>query len=241
VTFDLYQQMGARWSAWRWLRFERAAVRRFRRVMAMADKDAALLADPARVRVLPNGVDLSRFRATPEPAGQRLLFVGSFRHFPNVTAFRFLWEEVWPLVLAEEPDAQLTVIAGPRPELYATIPEGLDFHGFVADVVPFYEATNLVLAPTLVSAGTNLKVLEAMAMRRAVVATPSGCDGLGLRHGESVWVAEGAAAMAEGILTLLRDPARREAIARRAEEIAIDHFGWEAIGREQARLWRELL
>jgi len=241
VTFDLYQQMGARWSAWRWRRFEKAAVRRFRRVMAMAEKDAAMLAEPERVRVLPNGVDLARFRATPEGAGKRVLFVGSFRHFPNVTAFRFLWDEVWPLVISAEPEAVLTVIAGPRPELYAAIPEGLDFHGFVADVVPFYEATNLVLAPTLVSAGTNLKVLEAMAMRRAVVATPSGCDGLGLRHGESVWVATGAAAMAEGIVTLLRDKERRETLARRAEEIAIEHFGWEAIGREQKKIWEELL
>jgi glycosyltransferase involved in cell wall biosynthesis len=241
VTFDLYQQMNARWSAWRWRRFERAAVRRFPRVLAMAEKDAALLAEPQRVRVLPNGVDLARFRATPEPAGQRVLFVGSFRHFPNVTAFRFLWEQVWPLVIAAEPEAVLTVIAGPQPELYAAIPTGLDFHGFVADVVPFYAATNLVLAPTLASAGTNLKVLEAMAMRRAVVATPSGCDGLGLRHGESVWVAEGAAAMAEGILTLLRDRERRHALARQAEAIAIEHFGWDAIGREQKRLWEELL
>jgi glycosyltransferase involved in cell wall biosynthesis len=242
VTFDLYQQMGARWSAWRWRRFERAALRRFRRVMAMAEKDAAMLADPKRVRVLPNGVDLDRFRPAPEPAGQRVLFVGSFRHFPNVTAFRFLWEEVWPRVVAEEPGAVLTVIAGPRPELYAEIPgAGLDFHGFVADVVPFYEAANLVVAPTLVSAGTNLKVLEAMAMRRAVVATPSGCDGLGLRHGESVWVAAEAAALAAGIVLLLRDRARREALARRAAEIAVERFGWDAIGREQARLWRELL
>jgi glycosyltransferase involved in cell wall biosynthesis len=97
------------------------------------------------------------------------------------------------------------------------------------------------VAPTLVSAGTNLKVLEAMAMRRAVVATPSGCDGLGLRHGESVWVAAEAAALAAGIVLLLRDRARREALARRAAEIAVERFGWDAIGREQARLWRELL
>lgn len=241
VTFDLYQQMGARWGAWRWRRFERAAVRRYQRVMAMAEKDAALLGEPERVRVLPNGVDLARFRAVEERPGKRVLFVGSFRHFPNVSAFRFLWEEVWPLVRAAEPEAELTVIAGPRPELYAAIPTGLDFHGFVADVVPFYERANLVLAPTLVSAGTNLKVLEAMAMRRAVVATRCGCDGLGLTHGESVWVAEGAEATAAGIVELLRDGGRREAMARAAERIAIERFGWEAIGREQKRIWEELL
>ena len=64
--------------------------------------------------------------------------------------------------------------------------------------------TNLVLVPTLVSAGTNVKVLEAMAMERAVVSTPSGCAGLGLEHGQSVWIAADAHSFADGIATLLR-------------------------------------
>ena len=59
---------------------------------------------------------------------------------------------------------------------------------FVSDVRPLYVESNLVLVPTTVSAGTNVKVLEAMAMERAVVSTSSGCAGLGLLHGHSVWV-----------------------------------------------------
>ncbi len=82
--------------------------------------------------------------------------------------------------------------------------------GFVADVRPLYVEANLVIVPTTVSAGTNVKVLEAMAMQRAVVSTPSGCAGLGLLHGHSVWNAETPEAFAAGVATLIADPERRE-------------------------------
>jgi glycosyltransferase involved in cell wall biosynthesis len=250
VTFDLYAQVaeknfsyGAWWDWWRWWRFEMAAARRMRRVVVMAEKDAARLGTP-NTRILPNGVDLARFVPCPEPVGLRLLFVGSFRHFPNVTAFRFFFEEVWPLVRAAVPEVSLEVVAGPDhlrywPEAPRT-GDGVTVHGFVSDVVPLYRATTLVLAPTLVSAGTNLKVLEAMAMERAVVATTSGCAGLGLTHGESVWIADDAAAFADGVVTLLRDAGRRRRIAWAARELALAEFDWTAIGRAQAQMWNEL-
>ncbi|MBL8235999.1 MAG: glycosyltransferase [Bryobacterales bacterium] len=249
VTFDLYAQVaekrftfGAWWDWWRWWRFEMAAARRVRRVVVMAEKDAARLGTP-NTRILPNGVDLARFVPCPEPVGPRLLFVGSFRHFPNVTAFRFFFEEVWPLVRRAVPEVTLEVVAGPDHLRYwpgaPASGGGVTVHGFVADVAPLYRAATLVLAPTLVSAGTNLKVLEAMAMERAVVATPSGCAGLGLTHGESVWIAEGGAAFADGVVTLLREHALRRRIARAARARAIAEFDWTAIGQAQAALWSE--
>lgn len=251
VTFDLYGQVaakrfgfGAWWDWFRWWRFERAAARRMRRVVTMAEKDAELLGGD-NVRVLPNGVDLQRFVPCPEPAALRLLFVGSFRHFPNVTAFRFFFEEVWPVVRREVPEVMLEVVAGPDHRRYwPETPEsgdGVEVHGFVSDVTPMYRAATLVLSPTLFSAGTNLKVLEAMAMERAVVSTPSGCAGLGLRHGETVWIADGAQAFGEGIIRLLRDPGLRRRIAWEARRLAEEQFDWTAIGREQASLWNELM
>jgi ribosomal-protein-alanine acetyltransferase len=256
VTFDLYQQLHERrgtlssWWDWkRWLWFERRAVRRYRRVVAMSEKDRALLGGP-NVRVIPNGVDLERFRPAPEPAGQRLLFIGSFRHFPNIVAYRFLTEEVWPRIRESIPEAVLTVVAGPTPEVFwreatgTPMPEpaeGVTLMGFVRDVCPLYEAAHVVVVPTLVSAGTNLKVLEAMAMERAVVSTPSGCAGLGLEHGESVWVASGAEEFAEGVRRLLRDEALRRRIAERARQFAVERYGWRSLGALQRGLWWGLL
>lgn len=249
ITFDLYEQIYRRepglstwWDLFRWRRFERRATERVRRVAVMAAKDAALL-PRANTVVIPNGVDLGRFKPVPEPDAARVLFVGSFRHFPNVTAYRFLQEEVWPLVRERCPHAELEVVAGPDhlrflPEAAVAGP-GVTVHGFVADVVPLYQRANVVVSPTLVSAGTNLKVLEAMAMRRAVVSTPSGCAGLMLRHSESAWIAESAEAFAGGVVRLLTRPDVRQTLAANARRIAEEHFDWGAIGRMQAALWQE--
>ena len=248
VTFDLYQQIFARehtlaawWDAWRWRNFERKAVKQFKQVVAMSEKDARLLRHPNGV-VIPNGVDLARFEPTPERGGARLLFVGSFRHFPNVIAYRFFVEEVWPNLRREIPEASLAVIAGPDAATYWLDPvahEGVELCGFIEDARPFYSAANVAIVPTQVSAGTNLKVLEAMAMERAVVSTTSGCAGLGLRHGHSVWIADGADAFAAGVVRLLREPELRKNIAQQGR-VEVGNFDWRKLGTRQKRLWNGL-
>lgn len=249
VTCDLFDQiavrertLSARRDALRWRRFEERAIRKFRNVVVMSAKDAGLLRTQT-VKVIPNGVDLARFQPESERAGAHLLFVGSFRHFPNVVAYRFFVEEVWPVLAPRIPDLSLTVVAGPDFHLYWNEPPPdarIEVHGFISDVRPFYSAANLAVVPTQVSAGTNLKVLEAMAMERAVVSTSSGCAGLGLEHGRSIWVADTAPAFADGVELLLRDSALRAAIARNARE-EVKRYDWRSLGAGQKRLWNELL
>lgn len=250
VMQDLYGQVherkataGSWWDWRRWAWFERRAVKRARRVVVMSEKDAALLGCPEKTVVIPNGVDLGRFRAAPEREGgpAELLFVGSFRHFPNVRAFEFLTGEVWPRLGAR--DVRLTVVAGPQPELYwraRALDERITVQGYVADVQPLYERATLVVIPTVVSAGTNLKALEAMASGRAIVSTPSGVAGLGLRHGESVWIAETAEEFAAGIERLVEDAGLRRKIAEAARRRAEEEYSWETIARRQAELWESL-
>ncbi len=256
VTFDLYRQvhdahrsLPSRWDLARWIRFERPALRRCLRVVAMSDKDAGMIALPS-VRVIPNGVDLDRFRPVTERPGQQLLFIGSFRHFPNILAYRFFTEQVWPLLAERFPAMTLTAVAGPDPLLYWRASQDLAAPArdsrirlleFVEDVRPLYCGANLVIVPTLVSAGTNVKVIEAMAMERAVVSTPSGCAGLGLTHGENVWIAGDAAGFAGGIARLIEDDGLRREIARSARSLAETNFDWKRLGELQSALWTELL
>jgi glycosyltransferase involved in cell wall biosynthesis len=257
VTFDLFGQIAHRertiaawWDWFRWRRFETRAVRAARRVVVMSPKDAEMLGPKAPTVVIENGVDLARFQPAPETPGQCLLFIGSFRHFPNVAAFRFFTERVWPLLRDKFPQMELTVVCGPDHLTYwrafAETPEPpadprIRLLGFVTDVRPLYCETNLVIVPTTVSAGTNVKVLEAMAMQRAVVSTTSGCAGLGLLDRHSVWVGDTPEAFAAGIATLIADPERRAQIADAALWHAKRNFDWQAIGEKQRALLRELL
>jgi len=117
---------------------------------------------------------------------------------------------------------------------------GVGILGYVADVRPLYEETNVVLVPTLESAGTNVKVLEAMAMRRVVVSTSTGCAGLGLEHNRDIWIADGAAAFGDGVSYLLKTPAERQRLADAALELARQRYDWRTIAEGQRALWREL-
>jgi ribosomal protein S18 acetylase RimI-like enzyme len=256
VTFELYRQVWQRerslsklWNYWRWRSFEKEWVTRYRCVAAMSERDRAVLGLP-NVKVIPNGVDLYRFWPEIERPGQRLLFIGSFRHFPNIVAFRFFVERVWPRLREGWPDMRLTVVAGPDPLLYwreytglLSLPadERIELRGFVADVRPLYVEANLVLAPTLVSAGTNLKVLEAMAMDRAVVSTSSGCQGLGLEHGLNVWIADSAEDFASGITTLLADENLRQRISAAGRAHVERNFDWKQIGARQRAMLEDLI
>jgi glycosyltransferase involved in cell wall biosynthesis len=252
ITFDLFAQIRQRepslsawWNWFRWHRFETRMLRKYARAVVMSKKDAGM-AGPRAV-VIENGVDLDRFHPEPERAGQCLLFIGSFRHFPNIEAYRFFTQQVWPLLREQFPEMSVTVVAGPDPLTYwrafTDSPEPaaeprIQLLGFVADVRPLYVDANLVLVPTTVSAGTNVKALEAMAMQRAMVSTPSGCAGLGLIHGHSVWQAAEPAAFAAGIATLIGDAERRAQIAQAAYDQARRNFDWRAIGERQRELWR---
>jgi glycosyltransferase involved in cell wall biosynthesis len=249
ITFDLWEQMARTTADWevrrqlaRWRDFEPRAWVEVDRVVTMSAQDAARV-HGAPAMVLPNGVDLERFRpSTQAPEPGRLLFIGSFAHYPNVMAVEFFLGEVWPLLGGAAP--VLHIIAGARHENFPVAADlaqpRVELEGFVADVRPAYRRAALVIAPLVASAGTNIKILEAMAMGKAIVSTPAGIHGLELAAGSDVIVTANAGEMATAIQQLLGDPARRLEIERRARRTAEHDFGWDAIARRQERLFRDL-
>lgn len=256
VTAELYRQIherertaGSWWNYWRWRRFEQRWMQRYARVAVMSEQDRSLVGLPG-AKVIPNGVDFSRFLPEIERPGARLLFIGSFRHFPNVAAYRFFIEQVWPALKRQSSDIRVTVVAGPEPLLYwrehagtSEIPgdERVELLGFVSDVRPLYVEANLVIVPTLVSAGTNLKVIEALAMDRAVVSTSSGCAGLGLQHGVNVWIADSPDEFSRAIVKLLGERSLRLSIAAAGRAHAERHYDWRQIGFRQRWTVRGLI
>jgi glycosyltransferase involved in cell wall biosynthesis len=260
VTFDLHRQIRARargrrkLGAWlaeaRWRAYEIRHARRFDQVIAMSDDDRERLVraglEPARLAVVPNGVDLERFQPAP-PAGEpELLFIGSFRHFPNVLGFRFLLERVWPKLR----DLRLTVVAGADHQYYwrrhtgtelPALPPDVELLGFVEDVRPLYRRAMIVTAPLVVSAGTNIKVLEALAMERPLVSTTVGVAGLGLTPGEHARIADRPDDFAAAILYLLWHPEARREMAAAGRALVESRYGWSTLAERLVGVWDELL
>ena len=259
LTFALFHQFARHTSAHgeyeRWLAFERKWLRSFDAVWTMSPEDRAsaiAVGSPqATTFMVPNGVDLERFAAQPPAGGGEILYVGSFRHQPNILGFQMLRQEVMPRVWNRIPQARLRVVAGPDPERYgrefqkSAYPRDLDprivVHGFVEDLRPLYGGAAVVVVPLVVSAGTNIKVMEAMACARPIVSTPIGCAGLGLVDGRDLLVRPGWPEFAQAVCELLDDPELRGRLGAQARRTVEQRYIWNAIADEAfasySRLW----
>ncbi len=113
-------------------------------------------------------------------------------------------------------------------------------NGFVSDVRGAYNRAAIVIAPLVASAGTNVKILEAMAMGKAIVSTEAGIHGLDLERGSDVVVTDDPGEMARVIGRLLEHPEERAVLERQARATAERVWGWDAIAEVQKRLYREL-
>ena len=244
ITYDLYAQMLSTgsddWEIRRqhqlWISFETDAWHQVDRVVTMSEKDRALITEAVSI---PNGVDLERFQPSEQvPEARRLLFIGSFAHRPNVMALEFFLRDVFPRL----DNVTLHVIAGQRHQRFWDLQQkGVEVEGFVSDVRPAYQRATLVIAPLVASAGTNVKILEAMAMGKAIVSTEAGIHGLELERGADVVVTDSAEAMAAAITQLLENPDERVAIEAHARQTVERVYGWDAIAREQNKLYEGLL
>lgn len=262
ITFSLHMQLAesagretAREQFHLWREFEQKALSEVRQVWTMSEQDRQLAlqtgAPATATSVVPNGVDLLRFQPSEKPdSAPTVLFVGSFRHLPNLLAFETLRDAILPAVRSAVPNVRLHVVAGPDHESAASLAgksrllasdPGMSIEGFVSDVRPAYQNCDVVVIPLPVSAGTNIKLMEAMACGRAVVSTPVGCAGLDLIDGDDLLIRDLGHGFAAAITELLLDGARRQKIAKNARQTAENRFGWHAIAAGALAGYRQIL
>ncbi|HEX4215203.1 MAG TPA: glycosyltransferase [Candidatus Dormibacteraeota bacterium] len=214
-------------------RAELGSWRRFDGLVFTSDREQQIAAGatPRPSIVVPNGVDLDFFRPTEIPeTSNDILFTGIQSYRPNHDAAMHFAREVLPLVRREVPGARFR-IAGQRPseELQRLAGPHIDVTGWVEDMRPNFEQAAVVVAPLRMGGGTRLKILEALASGRPVVSTPIGCEGLAVRDGQHLLVAEEPELFARQVVRLLRDRRLARQLAATGRRLVELEYGWAAI------------
>jgi glycosyltransferase involved in cell wall biosynthesis len=215
--------------------FECHACRRASAVLTCSEEDAGQLrqmAPATPVHVVPNGVDLEHNQpdaTIPEPA--RMVFVGQMGWFPNRDGVEWFLADILPRILKRRADARFALV-GKHAGL--DVPDSLRSHvelaGFVADVRRPVLESAVYVVPLRAGSGTRLKVLEAMALGKAIVSTRVGAEGIELEPERDALFADDAEGFAQAVLSLFDDPTRAARLGAAARVAAERGYGWAAIG-----------
>jgi glycosyltransferase involved in cell wall biosynthesis len=222
-------------------RDEEQLARRFSEVWATSSRDAeqfAIARGDRRVAVVPNGIRCltppasSRCQA-PRPAetGPLLLFVGLMSYFPNSDAVTYFLDCIFPLITARLPEARFLVVgASPPRRIRSRAARQVTIVGRVPSVVPYFRQASTFVVPMRCGGGTRVKVLEAMLHGVPVVSTPLGCEGLAVRDGESVLLADAPEAFAASVVRVCDDAALAQRLAAGGADLVHANYDWRRIG-----------
>ena len=227
-------------------RYERAVCRRADYIAACSETDAiairALLTpgenqtEISTVGVIPNGVDTEYFVPSDEVCAKPLaelsmVFAGKMDFRPNVDAVLWFCDEILARIRAEIPLAHIAIVGfKPTPRVAALNKrQGIEVTGWVPDTRPYVADAAVYVVPLRMGSGTRLKVLEAMAMGKAIVSTSRGVEGINLQPGRDALVADTPDAFAREVIALLQDPARRRALGKAARILVETTYDWRKI------------
>lgn len=228
--------------------YERTACAASARVLTVSDMDRARLArlaPDAVSSVVINGVDTDYFRPTETaPGPPALVFTGLMDWMPNVEGVIFFIKEILPYVRKAAPGVRFTIVGrDPVARLLRAANEETDVAvtGGVPDVRPWLAGASVVVVPLQSGGGTRLKILEAMAMGKAVVSTRIGAEGLDLEDGLDICIADDPFKFAERTVTLLSDYAEAARVGQAARRRVVQSYDWKVAGRQLLEAYDSVL
>jgi glycosyltransferase involved in cell wall biosynthesis len=233
--------IGALYSFIQWQklrRYEAAVCQRVDRVIAVSEADREILqklGPGVKVTVIPNGVDTRAYdpgRTYPlilEP--HSFVFTGKMDFRPNIDAVLWFCHQVLPLIKTQVPDVHFYIVGQKPPPRLSPLAEdpAVTLTGYVDDVQPYIAGAGVYVVPLRIGGGTRLKIMEAMALGKAIVSTSLGCEGYPMTSGRELVIADTPQDFAHCVVELLGDARRREELGRAGRRFVEERYDWRAI------------
>lgn len=214
---------------------EIAAIKRQNALFVTSKRDGELFAKDApgvKQFVIPNGVDTSYFK--PKKAEQEpfsIVFTGAMKYVPNYDGMIWFIEEIFPIIKKIIPQAKVYVVgSGPPPILKAYESDSVIITGFVDDVRPYVDEAGVFVVPLNMGSGTRLKVLEALSMKKPVVSTSIGCEGIEVEDDEHILIRDNPGEFAEAVIEVFNNQKLKKRLIDNGYQLVKEKYDWTVIG-----------
>ena len=202
------------------------------------------LSSSTNIVEVPNGVDLEYFHKGTNGDKHKLIFVGTLNWYPNAQAVRFIVRQLWPELQREFENIYFDLVGSNPPiEAIRLSEEDVNFkvHGFVDDIRPLVNDAGIFICPITDGGGTKLKILDALAMGKAIVAHPIACEGIDVTDGVNVMFADNVSDYITKIRLLISDDQLRLSMGVAARELVEKKYSYTAIGKQLSELYQTCL
>ncbi|MEW6193630.1 MAG: glycosyltransferase family 4 protein [Bacteroidota bacterium] len=225
---------------------EIAVCKKMDAIFAVSERDKTILnKDVPHIPkfLMPNGVDTSYFKPLFEkPEPYSMVFTGMMGYFPNCDGMLYFLDEIFPLILKKIPQAKIYIVGNSPPKsLQDRSSNNVIVTGYVDDVRPYVWRSSLYVVPLRMGGGTRLKVLEALAMKKPVITTSIGCEGINVTDGESVLIEDDPENFALRAVELLNNWAMRNVLSSNGYELICSTYDWKIITTQMDETYRQIL
>jgi glycosyltransferase involved in cell wall biosynthesis len=198
-----------------------------------------------RTAVIPNAADIEYFQpqpTDPQPDGRTVVYFGLLSTAPNVDGVIHFVQNIWPRISQAHQEARLKIIGG-RPPLSLQRLAGpqVELTGFVPDLRPHLASAAVIVVPLRLGGGTRLKIVEGMAMGKAIVSTTLGAEGIEATPGHDLLIEDEPESFADAVNSLLKNPSRAIEIGHSARRLAVERYSWKAAALKLEQFLHEIV
>jgi len=232
--------------AYKFYREEIAVCRQQDALLVTSERDISIYNQtlPAVSKYLiPNGVDTNYFQPfKTRPAPHSMIFVGMMKYVPNYDGITWFLDEIFPKILEKVPDATITIVGkNPPNSILHRANQNIIVTGFVEDTRPYIEKSAVYVVPLRMGGGTRLKIMESLAMKKPIVTTSIGCEGIDVVNGQSSLIADHPAEFADAVMELFANTSRVADLTDKGYELVMNQYRWESIGDQMDKAYEELV
>lgn len=230
-------------------KYESKVIPNFNRCLTCSTKDLKVLkelAPGAKFEILPNGLDMDRlpFAVDSKYNKNTIVYLGNMSYAPNIDGVLYFYSYIFPLIKRKINDARLVIVGNQPPAKIKCLAEkdsSVKVTGFVEDIWPYVAESAVMINPMRFGAGTQNKVLEAMAIGTPVVTTSMGAEGLDVKAGEELLIADTPEEFANQVVLLMENTCLRDSIRKKARDYVVRNHDWDKIVNHLENIFYEVI